>query len=565
VTLAAALGAAACVGTVRDGDSAPTASPTNPSDPGTGQPPQNPADPSRPPPQASDGKPGNPTGSETLSVGPVRRLTRAQYANTVRDLLGVEVGETAAGFGLDELDGGFASNAKAPLKELQIEKYLEGADALAAKASADLDRLVPCHAGPEAACLDEFIPSFGKRAYRRPLTPVEVDRYRQLFAAGKNGGDFKSGITLVVSTMLQSPYFLYRPELGDSSAAEKDGLPLTAYETAARLSYFLQNTMPDEQLFAAADAGKLRTPEELAAQARRLLESEKARDTITSFYLQWLELEELEAVEKDPNAYPGFTPELRTAMKEEVVEFVDHVSRKADGKLATLLTAKYSFLKGPLFGLYGVPAKTGTTPTQVDLPAAQRAGVLTLASVMARHAHPDQSSPVGRGYVVSDKLLCVVPPPPPDDVDADIPKPDPNVSTRERFAMHREKPQCASCHTLMDPLGLPFEIYDGIGRFRTNDGKRAVDATGELRGTDADGPVKDATELAARLSRASQVQYCMARQWFRYAFGRLDLESDKNTIAIAHAAFARAEHKLPELLVALTTTRAFRYRALLDQ
>ena len=188
-----------------------------------------------------------------------------------------------------QLDGGFASNAKAPLKELQIEKYLEGAEALAKTAVGNLARLAPCAppAAQEADCLDQFVTGFGKRAFRRPLTPAEADKYKQLFQIGKAGGVFADGISLVVSTMLQSPYFLYRPELGEGSAAP-DGLALSGYETASRLSYFLQNTMPDDQLFAAADQGKLRTPEEIAAQARRLLDSPKARDSITSFYEQWL-------------------------------------------------------------------------------------------------------------------------------------------------------------------------------------------------------------------------------------------------------------------------------------
>jgi hypothetical protein len=202
---------------------------------------------------------------------------------------------------------------------------------------------------------------------------------------------------------------------------------------------------------------------------------------------------------------------------------------------------------------------------KADLPSGQRAGIFTLGGVMARHAHPDQSSPVGRGFLVSDRLLCIVPPEPPDDAANNIPKPDPNVSTRVRFEQHRTNATCASCHALMDPLGLPFEIYDGMGRYRTMDGRQAVDATSELKGTDRDGPVKDAVELMGRLSQASEVRSCMARQWFRFALGRLETDEDQPILNAALEAFTRAEHRLPDLMVALTTAEGFRHRAPLEQ
>jgi hypothetical protein len=522
------------------------------------------------PPQVEPPRPGEARGE--LAPTTLRRLTRAQYNNTVRDLLGVG-GDPAAGFGLDEDEGGFAANSRAPIKELQLEKYREVAEDLASKAAADMGRLVPCAppAGAEPACLDEFLRDFGKRAYRRPLTGEEADLYRSLFAVGREGGDFASGIALVVSTMLQSPNFLYRPELGDPMRAGREGMPLTQYETASRLSYFLQNTMPDQDLFAAAEAGRLGTADEVAAQARRLIESPRARDSVVSFYLQWLQVDDLLSVEKDPEVYPMFTPEVRAAMREEIEEFVDQVGRRTDaggGTLEALLTARYSFLRGPLFGLYGVQAAAGGNAAglrRTDLPEGQRAGVLTLAGIMAKHGHPDQSSPVARGYVISDRLLCVVPPEPPQDVDAAVPKPDPNVSTRVRFEQHRTKPECAACHALMDPLGLAFESFDGMGRFRTMDGLVRVDSTSELRGTDQDGPVENAVELVGRLARSSEVRACMTRQWFRYALGRLDTEGDQPAIKAAIEAFSRNGHRLPDLMVALAASHPFRFRRPLAQ
>jgi len=525
-------------------------------DPGAGSMSGDPADP---------GSVATPSTPGAVSPVPMRRLTKPQYHNSIRDLLGFEPTGVEA-FGLDEKEGGFDANSKAPLKELQIEKYQAAAEELAGRAVADLQRLAPCAppAGQEAACLDEFLDGFGKRAYRRPLTDDEKGAYKEIFALGRDpNGGFAGGIRLVVATLLQSPYFLYRPEIGTGKAGSGGEMALTPYEVAARLSYFLQNTMPDAALFAAADAGKLGTPDEIAAHATRLLEDDKARGAMVSFFRQWLEIEDLETVEKDEGVYPEFTDSVREAMIHELDEFVDQVVRQGDGKLETLLTANYSFVSEPLLDVYGIEGQSGVgaAPARVDLPPAERAGILTLAGVMARHGYADQSSPVGRGYILSDRLLCRTPPPPPDDVVNDVPKPDPNVSTRVRFEMHRTNPECASCHTLMDPLGIPFEIYDGMGRHRERDGNQMVDPRSELRDTSNDGPVKDAIELVDRLSKTDEVKACMARQWFRYAFGRLDGKADQPFLDQAVSAFGESGHRLPDLMVALTKSRVFSHRS----
>jgi hypothetical protein len=561
LALAAALAAAGCVGAIpgageggKPGAGGSSGSGPGPSGPGTGA----------TGPGGTGGGAG-PAAAGPLEHVPLRRLTRSQYNNTIRDLLGI-TGDVAQGFALDEQEGGFDANSRAPLKELQIERYQTVAEELATRAIANMARLAPCAppARAEAVCLAEFLDRFGKRAYRRPLTGEEKARYTALFAVGKSGpADFAGGLGLVVSTMLQSPHFLYRPELGDPSRVAREGLPLTAWETASRLSYFIQNTMPDDDLFAAAEGDRLRTIDQVAAQARRLLATPQARETMVSFHQQWLQVDDLLSVEKDAATYPAWNPEVRSAMKVELDEFVDQVARTGDGKLETLLTAGFSYLSGPLYGLYGITG-SGATPRRLDLPAGQRAGLFTLAGVMARHAHPDQSSLVGRGALVSDRLLCITPPSPPDDVDAMVPKPDPNVSTRLRFEQHRTDPRCAGCHALMDPLGIPFEIYDGIGKYRTMDGKQPVDATSALKGTDNDGPVADATGLMTRLAGTSQVRRCLTQQWFRYVFGRMDTDGDRPAIDATLSAFDGSGQKIPELMVALATSNAFRFRRAVD-
>ncbi len=502
---------------------------------------------------------------------PLRRLTRVEYSNTVRDLFGA-TGDPGSAIGLDEDEGGFASNSKAPLKELLIERYQQLAEEMAAAATtaATLPKLVSCApaTGTEAACADDFIRRFGKRAYRRPLVDEEVARYRDVFAVGKEPmGNFSGGIALVLSTLLQSPNFLYRAELGNMAAAEKDGLPLTAYEVATRLSYAITASTPDDDLLAVADTGKLKTPDEVAAQARRLWTSAKARGGIVSFFEQWLDLDDLPSLEKDPKAYPEFTTNVRTAMRDEIDTFAYTLAHEGAGQLDTLLTAPYSFPRDPLFPLYGVVKPTVATPAlappRMDFPAGQRAGLFTLAGVMAKHGHADQSSPIGRGLLVLKKLLCTTPPPPPPNVDTTVPKADASLTTRARFERHRESPECAACHALIDPLGIPFEIYDGIGRYRTRDGNLPVDPASKLSGTaGSDGPIKDATDLMQRLSGAAEVRRCVARQWLRYSLGRWDGEDDEGAITAAVGAFGRANYRIADLVVGFASTRSFRYRTL---
>ncbi len=490
---------------------------------------------------------------------PLRRMTREQYDNTVRDLVGI-TSKPASAFSPDEKIGAFFSNGIAPVGDLIVEQYMNAADAIATEVVADMDALLPCDPAldGEDACAAEFVSTFGLRAYRRPLSPDEADRLQTVYAAGRQSGGFVDGIRLVIQAVLQSPNFLYYIEFGTPSGSELAALD--SWELASRLSYFLWNSMPDETLFSAAQANILGSPDELEAQARRMLDDPKAERAIASFHLQWLVLDKLEHLDKDPEVYPAYSDTLRDAMRAETAKFSDFVVREGDGKLSTLLTATFTFADAPLLDLYGVSAPAGPEG-RVELNAGQRAGLLTQASVMAAHAHANQSSPIHRGKLVRENFLCQPLPPPPPDVDNTAPDPDPSASTRERFAEHTANPECASCHSLIDPLGFGFEHYDGVGAFRSMDGDFPVDASGEVRGTvDIDGPYNGAVELAAKLAQSEQVRECVTSQWFRFAFGRIDTDEDACSHAQAHALFAASDYDIRELLVALTRTDSFRYR-----
>jgi hypothetical protein len=490
-------------------------------------------------------------------LAPLRRLTREQYTNTVRDLLGFDDG-VASDLPVDEGAGGFYSNAIAPVTELQLEKYRTAAEHLALLAVKNLPAVVPCdtHDG-ESACAHRFVAQFGRRAYRRPLTPAELQRYEALFTGARAHSDFAGGVRVVLETMLQSINFLYRfePATGSRVAA------LPPYAMASRLSYFLWNSTPDETLLAAAEGNALSTPEQIGAQAVRMLADTRFRDAATSFHLQWLGVTELAGKEKRKKIHPLWSDELKAAMREETVRFVDHVLREEDGRLETLLTAPYSVLQGPLYDLYGVKKQAQSGWQLAALDPRQRAGLLTQASVMATHAHWDKSSLVHRGKLIREKLLCETLPPPPPDVNNTLPAADPKVSTRERFEEHRSDVSCARCHRLIDPLGAPFEMYDGIGNFRTNDGPAPVDSEGELKGTKHnDGPVNNAVELVHRLAQADEVRTCVARQWLRFALGREETPEEEPSLQAALEVFRGSGYRIPALVIAITKTDAFRYQ-----
>ncbi len=528
--------------------------------------------------ESGDSSGGEPSSSscETASVGFVgyRRLTRAQYNNAVADLLGFD-DAPADVFTPDEKIGPFTSNSVSPVGTLQLEQYMRAAEDLATRAvEVDLDGRLGC-AVPEAGqgwpesstCLDDFIDEFGARVYRRPLDDDERARYRLIYEeAAASTDDPRDGLRVVIQGMLQSPFFLYHVEQGEPLGGGDDTIvALTDHEIAARLSFLLWNTIPDQELREHADAGALETSEELQAQVIRMLQDPRAREGIAGFHRQWLEIEDLHSTEKNPEVFPQYDAALAAAMQEETEQFAYRTVADGDGRLETLLLGSHTYTEDPaLLDLYGVELPPDHTPGDpVALDPSQRGGLLTHASVLASHAHADQTSPVHRGVFVRQNLLCQILPSPPPDVDDTPPDPDPDATTRERFAQHTEDPSCAACHLLIDPIGFGFENYDGIGTFRAEENGAPVDASGELRGTDdIDGPFVGVDELSERLAASEQVQQCISRQWFRFAFGRLEGDADECSLETIDEAFSASDHHIPALIAALVRSDAFRLRRL---
>lgn len=545
-----------------DPGTSPGGSPSTPSNPNTPSNPGNGVDPALDPDAiAEDCASFN--GVVNAGLTKLRRLTREQFDNTVRDLLGSS-GTPAAGISPDERIGPFHSNAIAPITELVVEQHQEAAKSVAMAAQARMTQIAPCDLSMDAGatCATRFVTEFGARAYRRPLESSEIQGYVSLFDVGRQGSTPQNGFRLVVEAMLQSPFFLYHADVGEAGTPQSAAVPLTPFELASRLSYFLWNSMPDAQLFDAAASGSLTGEGDVRAQVERMLADPKAAGTIALFHRQWLGLEELSGREKDARAFPSFNVELAEAMLQETARFTNHVVREGDGLLGTLLTSNMAFPEGALFQIYGATEPAGFNPgSPVMLDASRRAGILTQAAFLTRHAHRDQTSPVHRGIIIRENLLCQPIPSPPANVNNVPPPPSTATSTRERYAQHIADPSCSNCHLLMDPIGLGFENYDPIGAYRTSDGLGAVDATGAFHGTAPDlaGSFSGAIELVNKLAQSEEVADCVANQWFRFSLGRMESQNDACSVQSIREGFQASGGNVRALLTRIAISDAFRH------
>lgn len=494
--------------------------------------------------------------SNAIAVTPtrLRRLTHREYDNAVRDLLNTPI-QLADDFPGDIPAAGFASNRGDPLAELGAEKLLLAAEQHADNAMQQLDALLPCTPNNRnRSCALQFINDLGRQAFRRALTSQETDELGTLFDWAVAQEDLEYGIRAAIEYILQSPNFLYQLELTHTAQSTAK---LTGLSIASRLAAMLWQSIPDAELLQAAENGELDTPEGIVAQTKRMLAHDKGRDGVVEFFNQWLDIEKLGILEKDPTLFPEFTPALRAAMWEETTTFVDYVVRHGDGLLSTLFTSNLALAKEPLASLYGIDASNAFEA----IDASVRSGVLTHPSFLAVHAHGDQTSPVKRGVFVRDRLMCSPLPEAPANVNTNPPAVDPSATTRERFSQHRDNPACAGCHNIIDPLGFAFEHFDAMGRYRTMEGPLAIDASGELVATvDMDGPFDGAHELNHIFAHSVQVRDCMATQWLRYAIREHETSADACSLQQAKRALAK-NGNIQELIFAVVQSDAFRYKS----
>ncbi len=492
----------------------------------------------------------------------LRRLTHSQFNHTVRDLLGDQT-TPANQFPPEDFINGYKNQTQGQsLSPLLVEAYSAAAERLARSAfqGGDTHHLIPCK--PSAPCRARFIREFGLKAFRRPLDAGEAKRYEALMAKET---DFLKGAQLVLEAMLQSPNFIFRLDSTDEPK-------LRAWATASRLSYALWDTMPDAELFAAADKGELSTRAGLEKQTRRLLADPKAKEALNEFISQWLRFDRLLTASKDRRKFPLYTRETANAMTEEARTFVSDLVWN-NRNFMTLFTADFGYVSPELAGIYGVkpPAKDFD---RVPFPAgSERAGLLGQGLFLSLTAKPDESSPTARGLFVREQFLCQHVPDPPPGVDTNLPalteaKPQTN---RDRMSEHATNPTCANCHKLMDQIGFGLEKFDAVGARRD---QVVLEFRGGGRGVAArkvnldintnayvaglpDSNFTSPKELGNLLAKTSLCQECMVKQYFRYSSGRLETPADRPVINKAVAVFRQSDYKYQEMIVALTLEREF--------
>lgn len=506
---------------------------------------------------------GGPIACTTRGVGPtpIRRLTRFEYDQTVRDLLG-DTSSAAAAFLPDAVAFGFDNNAVAQsVSSALVEQHLHAAESLARAAtddSARLRALLPCEPGPGPSCGHQFVEQFLTRAFRRPPREDERRRYEVLFDTGATQG-LRAGIRWVIAAALISPHFWYRIDLSEAPPNEDGLVPLDDWALASRLSYLVWGSMPDDALFDRARRGELRDPAVLLTELRRLLDDPKAEAGLGHFAEQWLELEGLTHQVKDPAIYPEATAEVRTTMLQGSLHFFEEVLRS--GTIQDLYSSPKVYVNQATAPLVGAAAVSGPELRAINLPAGERAGILTDLAVLSAHAKTNQTSPVLRGRFVREQLLCQPLMSPPDNVNTTPPAITPGATTRERFSQHREDEACAGCHQMMDPIGFGFEGYDGIGRRRSVDNGLPIDDRGEIVGfSGGNRSFTGALELGQILASSDQAQLCFGQQWFRYALGRVESPDDRCGLQGIAARLESEGGRLRTVLEALVQSDAFRHR-----
>jgi hypothetical protein len=524
----------------------------------------------------------------------VRRLNRAEYNNTIRDLIGLD-SRLADEFPSDDVGYGFDNvGAVLSTSPILLEMYLGAADQAIVEAfryqpvrerllnppadtvprtfrnfrpavrSPREDKVFKAATAapdPELARqqhIYDILRAFGDRAFRRPATHDELTHLLTIVLSAENDGEpQESAIQIALRTVLVSPQFLFLgTERNHDSGDASDRVPENDFELATRLSYFLWSSMPDEELYRAAAQGALRRSGNLRVQVKRMLRDRRSRALAENFASQWLQTRKLKEFTPDPKLFPNFDEPLRAAMLEETVLFFESI-RDKDRSVFELLDADYTFVNERLARHYGIPGVKGDWFRRVSLAGTPRGGVLTQASVLTATSNPTRTSPVKRGKWILENILGAPPEPPPAGVEALRESQGDGTSTtlRQKISRHRTDPACASCHRRMDPLGFGLENFDAIGDWRLHEGGQPIDSGGQLPGGR---PFTGPAELkAALLAHPGAFTRCLTEKLLTYALGRGLERADRRDVDRIVATLAREDYRFSALVIAVVESEPF--------
>jgi hypothetical protein len=496
-----------------------------------------------------------------------RRLNRAEYNNTIRDLIGLDL-RPADNFPSDGSGGEGFDNVGDTLflSSVLLEQYLAAAgeilDKALAESSTDTRQRILVvetsdYLSPREAAA-EIVKEFARRAFRRPAMDEEVERVLTMFDRGFQRGDgFEASLKLALKAVLISPHFLFLIE----NVPEAEGVyRLSQYELASRLSYFLWSSMPDEELLSLAADQRLYEENVIRLQVRRMLADPKAHGFAESFATQWLGIGSLgNTVKPDPDRFPQFDAELAADMRAEAVGLVERILRE-DRSVLELLDCNYTLLNERLATHYGLPPVEGDELQLVKLDDRRRGGVLGLGAVLTSTSFPLRTSPVIRGKWVLEQVLGAQVPPPPPNAGV-LPEDDrahEGLTLRKQLEIHRTKPECAACHQRMDPLGFGLESFDAIGRWRHHSSGQPIDASGELPSGEAfTGPAELKQVL---LNRKGEFLHNLARKMFGYAMGRGLSRFDDCVIKDCVKSLEANEYRSSALVEQIVLSYAFQHR-----
>jgi hypothetical protein len=459
------------------------------------------------------------------------RLTHTQYLHTLQDLFGVS-GSLDLTFAPDALNGFAFDTSNGFRVDARLgPQYRAAAERMADRAVTEAElfaRIVPCDTAA-AGCRDQFLSTFGERAFRRPLSADELASFQALFDLGgelvQSGDAFRDGVRLGIEAFLQSPQFLYRTDASLAPGAE-GRIALGDWEVASRLSYFLYDSMPDPELFAAARAGQLRTPEQVEAQARRMLGSARVLDKLVAFHEQAWVFGRFSRISPDQATYPSAPSNFSARALRAAELYVSEVLATGGG-LEELLTGQYAFVDEGLAPLYGLTAPA-TGFQRVEFANGERRGLLMQVGFLASNAYAIRTDPIHRGLFVQRNLLCrAIPDPPPGASTTPLPPTDePIETTREEIGLLTGQAYCPSCHGQINPPGFAFEGFDAIGQVRTTENGVPVDTSATMVLDDRQVSFAGPGELVDLLARSQEAHRCYASRWLEFTLGRPLADAD---------------------------------------
>jgi hypothetical protein len=494
----------------------------------------------------------------------IQRLNKAEYDNTIRDLVGLDL-HLAEDFPSDDVGNGFDNIGDVlSIPPILLEKYLNAASTVADRVYGDADarrRVFPHEPETDEQRIETAqrnVNEFAARAFRRPLTENEKERLFaiMLFAWERDSSEediFKTAI----SAILSNPNFIFRVEREEDGELGDGIRQLDGYELASRLSYFLWSSMPDARLFELAESGELAQRAVLASEVKRMLADAKSIALVENFAGQWLQLRDVSRLMPDPVKFPNFDGELRTAMRRETELFFTRMIQE-DRSVLEFLDADFTYVNERLARHYGIADIRGEEFQKVALTAGRR-GVLTHASILMLTSNPTRTSPVKRGKWILDNMLAEPPPPPP----ANVPELEEGTETlgtlREQMEQHRSNATCASCHRTMDALGFGLENFDAIGAWRDKDGRFDIDATGQLPGGRAFDGARDLMQILVD-EKKDEFCRCLASKLLTYGLGRGLGSYDRCTVKDCVTIMQENDYRFSSLVTAIVTSDPFTMR-----